>query len=115
MRYRALSPTGDYVFGKGPSIILTNTPETVGQAIYTRLRLQLGEMFFATDEGVPFTTQVIGYVDQTTRDQAFMNVILTTPNVTSILAFDSAIDPATRRYAFTATVQTAYGATTVSG
>lgn len=115
MRYRALSPTGDYVFGKGSGAILRNTPQTVGQAIYTRLRLQLGEMFYATDVGVPFTTQVIGYVNQQTRDQVFINVILNTPGVTQLVAFDSAINPATRQYAFTATVNTVYGSITVSG
>lgn len=39
MRYRVLSPTGDYTFGQGPGEFLVNSPAAVAQAIGTRLRL----------------------------------------------------------------------------
>ena len=114
MRYRTLSATGDYVFGRGPGAILTNTPQAVGQAVYTRLRLQFGEVFWASDAGVPYETDVVGYGDKRDRDALMLATILGTIGVTEVIAFDSLIDPSTRRYGFSATLNTLYGKTQVN-
>lgn len=115
MRYRALSSTGDYVFGRGAGAILVDVPQAVGQAIYTRLRLQFGEVFFAPDAGVPYETDIVGYGDKRDRDALIISTILDTRGVSELLTFDSLIDPITRRYGFSATVRTIYGIANVSG
>lgn len=113
MRYRSLSPTGDYVFGRGPGSMLVDSPQAVGQAVYTRLRLQLGEVFFAPNDGVPYETSIVGYGDKRDRDAIILATLLGTQGVSEVLEFDSQIDPTTRRYGFSATIQTIYGATTI--
>lgn len=114
MRYRALSPTGDYVFGRGPGAILTDSPQAVGQAAYTRLRLQLGEVFWSVDSGVPYETSIVGYGDKRDRDAVILATLLGTPGVTEVISFDSQIDISTRRYGFSATLQTLYGTAAVT-
>jgi hypothetical protein len=114
MIYRLEDRNGDYTFGIGDGGFLANSPQTVGQAIYTRLRLQYGEMFYATQDGVPYADSIIGYQDPSDRDSIILETILDTPNVTQVVVFDSFINPTTRIYSFTATVETTYGSTTVS-
>lgn len=114
MRYRALSSTGDYVFGRGRGAFLLDVPQAVGQAIYTRLRLQFGEVFFAPEAGVPYETDIVGFGDKRDRDALIIATILNTRGVAELLSFDSLIDPLTRRYGFSATVRTIYGVATVT-
>lgn len=114
MKYRTLSPSGDYVFGRGTGSILTDSPQAVGQAAYTRLRLQAGEVFWSVDSGVPYETNVVGYGDKRDRDAVILAALLGTQGVFEVLSFDSQIDPTTRRYGFSATLQTIYGSAQVS-
>ena len=39
MKYRKLTENGDYAFGRGGADMHADTPEAVGQAVLTRLRL----------------------------------------------------------------------------
>jgi hypothetical protein len=112
MRYRTLSPTGDYAFG-GIGQFLVNSSEAVAQAIYTRLMLWTGEWFLDTDEGTPYTQQVLGYGTQDTRDIAIKQRVLDTPGVDQILSYASSVD-AQRRMKVSMTVQTLYGTTQVT-
>ena len=93
---------------------MTDSPGAVGQAVYTRLRLQQGELFFDTSAGVPYAINIIGYGDKRDKDAIIMATILGTTGVVSLDAFDSIIDNATRRYGFTATITSLYGVTTLS-
>ena len=45
MKYRKLTENGDYAFGRGGADMHADTPEAVGQAVLTRLRLFAGEWF----------------------------------------------------------------------
>lgn len=108
MRYRILSATGDYVFGRSGEF-LVNSPQSVAQAIMTRLKLMTGEWFLDTSEGTPYDTQILGYGTQGTRDVAIQTRILDTPGVESIEEYTSSVD-ADRRMTVTARVQTIYGA-----
>jgi hypothetical protein len=117
MKYRKLDANGDYTFGQGAGEFYQNTPETVAQAIQTRLALLAGSVFWDTTAGVPYTTQIIGITNQQTRDLIFQQTILDTEGVTAIEQFNSTTNPATRVYSWQATVTTQYSADplTVSG
>ena len=53
MKYRKLTENGDYAFGRGGADMHADTPEAVGQAVLTRLRLFAGEWFVDLKEGTP--------------------------------------------------------------
>jgi hypothetical protein len=107
MRYRQLSPTGDYVFGTGTRF-LVNTPEAVAQAIRTRMSLIIGEWFLDTKEGLD-VNQILGTGTATTRDFEVQARILGTKGVKSLLSYSSNVSPS-RRFTVTANVDTVYGA-----
>lgn len=111
MRYRKLSPTGDYVFGQGGQDYYANSPEAVGQAVETRLLLATEEWFLDTTTGTPYSTQVLGKGTENLYDLAFRERIINTPGVTSITTYESALDPNTRRLTVAGTVDTLYGST----
>lgn len=109
MRYRELSPTGDYVFGRGPAEFLVNTPQTVGQAVKTRLLLLVGEWFLNVTDGTPYATKILGTNTKNTYDTAIRERILDTPGVTQITEYFSAFNSDTRALTVTATIDTIYG------
>lgn len=114
MRYRVLSADNDYTFGKGAAGFLVNTPETVAQAVATRLRLAVLEWFLDLTEGTPYATKIVGAGTAATYDDAFKQRILGTPNVLAILAYESALDGETRALTVSCLIDTAYGQTSVS-
>ncbi len=113
MRYRALTATGDYTYGRGPANFLVDTPAVVAQAVQTRLRLFLGEWFVNLGDGVPWLTQVVGKNSKTTYDQVIRQTILDTEGVSSIVSYSSSVSPQ-RRLTITAQIETIYGPTTVT-
>ena len=110
MRYRALSPTGDYVFGP-TAHFLVNTPAAVAQLIQTRLALYVGEWFLDQREGLA-KSQILGNNTQATRDPEIQQRILGTPGVKSLLSYQSAVDPQ-RNFTVSANVDTIYGEVTI--
>ena len=112
MKYRALSPTGDYVFGQGPSEFLSNSPATVAQAVRTRLLLFTGEWFLDLNEGTPYEQKILGKNTQPLYDQAFRERILGTPGVLSITDYASYLS-ADRHLSVQATIDTLYGSATI--
>lgn len=112
MRYRTLSPSGDYVFGAGPSEFLVNTPETVAQAVSTRMRLFTNEWFLDTEEGLPLSTKILGAGTQSQYDQAIQERILGTQGVISITEYASLLDQ-NRNLTVSALIETLYGPTTI--
>jgi hypothetical protein len=111
MRYRALSPTGDYQFGK-PGIILRDTPAAVAQAVKTRLALWSGTWFLDLSEGTDYIGGVVGAHTQGTRDLIVKDRILGTFGVVALLDYSSSVSE--RRFTVVATVSTAYGAATIT-
>lgn len=114
MRYRKLDENGDYTFGDQQADFYRDSPDTVGQAVLTRLRLNKGEWFVDTSDGTPWSTEVLGERTVAARDAAIKKRILGTPGVTQIDTYDSSFDPETRRLSVSATISTAYGQTTIS-
>jgi hypothetical protein len=113
MRYRKLDTNDDYVFGGGAVDFLANTPETVAQAVLTRLRLLRGEWFLDTTVGMPWLTDVLGKYTNGTYDAAIRQCMLGTRGVNEIASYSSAVDPDTRTLTVAATLSTLYGTTTL--
>lgn len=111
MRYRKLSPTGDYTFGSSQLNFLRDTPETVAQLVQTTLKLFNGEWFLNIDSGVPYFEGVLGKHTKQEADLTIQDAILNVQGVTSLDNYSSSIDPVTRKYSATGTLNTIYGPT----
>lgn len=111
MRNRAMDANGDYQFGRS-GLFLVDSPAGVAQAIKTKLLLAAGEWFLDADEGTPYSTQVLGYGTQDSRDLAMKERILATPGVVEILQYGSTV--VDRRFSVSATVSTQYGQVAVT-
>ena len=114
MRYRRLDPSGDYTFGRSQADFLIDSPETVAQAVLTRLELSTGEWFLDTSAGTPYMDQILGTGHQTTFDQAIKDRIINTPGVLGITNYVSTVDPVKRSISIVATIDTVYGSTNVT-
>lgn len=112
MRYRQLSPTGDYQFGQGQLNFLINSPEAVAQAVETYLRLWLGEWYLNINDGTPWLEGVFGYNSQAEADQTLIQTILGVQGVQDLRNWESTVDPVTRAYtSISAILDTIYGET----
>jgi hypothetical protein len=109
MRYRKLSPDWDLVVGHGSADYLRDSPETVLQAVMTRLKLFVGEWFNDTEDGTPWRTQILGKYTKTKYDSAIRRRILGTQGVTGIAEYRSAFDGEGRNLTVEAVVDTVYG------
>ncbi|KAA2237663.1 hypothetical protein [Salinarimonas soli] len=114
MLYRKLTADGDYSFGRGRADFWRDVPEAPAQAVKTRLHLERGEWFLDLDEGTPWRTRVLGRRTADTRDPVTRARILGTTGVTGISAYSSRLDRETRAFTAQATIDTAYGRTTIS-
>lgn len=115
MRYRRLDVSGDMTFGSQQADFLRNTPETVAQAVITRLKLWLGEWFIDQSEGTPFQQAVLGKHTRNSIEPAIRSRILETQGVSSIDSFDLSINADERIVTINATISTQYGAAAVQG
>lgn len=114
MRYRKLDADGDYTIGTGVDF-LVNSPETVAQAVKTRLALWRGEWFVDTRDGTPWATDILGKrLRGRSPDSAIKQRILGTEGVLSIESYSSTFDGESRRFSVTTTISTIYGTTTLS-
>lgn len=107
MKYRQEAPgSDDHQFGRAGTFLI-DSPETVAQAIKTRLQLSAGEWFLDLDEGTQYD-EVLGYNTQDSRDLAIRERILETPGVLELTEYRSSVSAA-RRFAVVAVVSTIYG------
>lgn len=113
MRYRKLSPRGDYTLGHGAADFWRDVPQAPAQAVVTRLRLLSGEWFLDLAEGTPYQTGVLGKHTQATYDPIIRDRILGTEGVTEITEYQSLFDGETRTLTITATINTVYGTATI--
>lgn len=109
MKYRKLDANDDYSFGKGKADFLANSPETVAQAVVTRLRLWRGEWFLDKTEGTPYNPSILGKHTLDSYDLAIRERILGTQGVKEILEYESHLYPETRTLTVTTTIDTIYG------
>ncbi len=111
MKYRRLTPAGDYSFGQGALEYLTDV-NAVAQAIKTRLRLLQNEWWENLTEGLPLFTRLLTARNTETAALLIRERILSTPHVTAIT--DYTAERSGNGYAFTATVETGFGKLRVS-
>lgn len=111
MRYRRMTPEGDYTFGLGKLNFLVDSSEAVAQAVMTRLRLLRGEWFLDVEEGTPYATEILGTNTRSTRDIAIRTRILATPGVIAMTAYASQLID--RNFSVQATISTSFGETTI--
>ncbi|MEQ1964662.1 hypothetical protein ABLB69_16150 [Xenorhabdus khoisanae] len=112
MRYRREGSNGDYSFGQGDNTFLINSPDTVAQAVKTRLNLWLGDWFLDVAEGTPYREAVLE--KNYSGVMAIRERILGTEGVTEIISLSTIRNPDTRKITITATINTRYGRTTVT-
>ena len=112
MRYRKLSPTGDYVFGHQQKDFYIDQPEAVAQAVLTRLELLYGEWWLDITEGTDWDRKVLGMHTIRTRDALVQARILTTPGVTTLNAYASQLIG--RAFTAQANFNTIYGQTGIT-
>lgn len=108
MRYRKVDANGDYVWGGGLNSFYINQPEAVAQAIMTRLRLQTGEWFLDTSDGIDWNTKVLGKYTESTRDPVILQRVSGTTGFLDYTDYSSQLD-ASRHFFVTMTVDTIYG------
>ena len=114
MRYRKLDSDQDYSFGHGSADFWQDVPDAPAQAVVTRLHLEQGEWFLDTSEGMPWKTRVLGKYTGPTRDVVIRSRILGSQGVTAIAAYASNLDRDTRAFGVNVTIDTQYGAATIS-
>lgn len=113
MRYRKLDANGDYSFGNNQHDFYRDVREAPAQAVMTRLHLHDGEWFLDTADGTAWNTRVLGRYTGSLHDPEIRARIVGTEKVTEITAYESRIDPNTRKLVIHATISTAYGLTKI--
>jgi hypothetical protein len=109
MRYRKLTPTGDFRFGQQQADYWIDQPEAVAQAVTTRLRLQLGEWFLDTTDGTDWRGKVLGNRTVQTRDTVIRSRVLLTPGVNTLNDYSSSAEPNSRAFSAQMTLDTIFG------
>lgn len=106
MIVRALDEVGDWSFGKGRNNYLSNNKAIV-QNISTRLKMFLGDCFFALNQGIDWFN-LLGSKNQVALELAVRSVILNTEGVTTLIDVQIELDHTTRRIRMQYTVETIY-------
>jgi hypothetical protein len=112
MKYRMLDQNDDYTFGQRNEFY--NGIEAVAQAVKTRLRLLKGEWWEDVNDGTPLFEEVEGQFlasigDIERIDLVFAERITGTQGVIEITSFESELNPNTRTYSASITMNTIYG------
>lgn len=109
MRYRKLDANYDRQFGRGVEDFWIDVPDAVGQAVYTRLKLEPGQWFLDLDDGTPWQTNVLGKYTGDTRDPVIRFRILGTQGAKEIVQYSSDLDRETREFTVDVLLDTIYG------
>lgn len=120
MRDLRLASDGDLWLGVDPETgqrvsELVGGRQQVAQHIGARLRTWLGEWFLDLRAGVDYRgTVFVKAPNVAVVNAGFREVILGTPGVTGIRAFEPLYEPRQRRYSLTFTASTTFGDVTLS-
>jgi hypothetical protein len=112
---RALSPTGEPLMGNQQNNFISDLT-AVAQIIRTRLLLFQGEWFLNLSDGLPMFNGMLGSSGDPRNLQTIIAIISqriqATPFVTSVLDVSASFQ--SRKFVFSAQVQTQFGIVTVS-
>lgn len=119
MRYRKLSPTGDYTFGQGPLNFYRDQVEAVAQAVKTRLQLYRASFWRDLNAGIPMMQGIAGTPGSPQNlagiEATLQTEIRTTEGVLALLDSSVSFDSQTREYTYQALIQTQYSTTVITG
>jgi len=90
MRMRGLDSNDDWLFGKGQNDYKLGN-DALSEDIKTRLKMFLGDCFFATDQGINWFG-LLGGKDEVSINLAVSAVILNTQNVTALKQLSLTLD-----------------------
>ena len=112
MKYRKLTDSGDYMFGRRDQFHVGSP--AVAQVVKTRLGHLQGEWWENTEDGLPLYQEILGSFHAPEQraeiiDLLFSERILNTEGVDSLIAFESEIDMQTRTYKSFCAVKTDFG------
>lgn len=113
MRYRKLTPDGDYSFGSSQLDFYRDVPEAVGQAALTRLLLWLGEWFLNIEEGTPFMQGILGKYSTQVANVTIQDRVQGTQGLVNIEEYSSVKDDENRGLSVDMEVNTIYGPTVI--
>ena len=114
MLVRALDANYEPQYGNGSLDFLTDI-DAVAQIIGTKLRLLQGEWWEDLNAGVPLFQSMLGKAGGTSAIPLILQQTITSvPYVTGINSFSGGFNPSIRTYAFSASVQTSFGAVTIT-
>jgi hypothetical protein len=111
MRVRKLDANGDMTFGSGLINFYQDEALGVAQVVKTTLLLWAGEWYLDLDAGVPYLESILGKHSQPSADAAIQYAILNVDGVTSIERYSSVVNPNTRAFSVSLTLDTIYGPT----
>jgi hypothetical protein len=113
--YLQLDAENDPIFDPGASFV---DAQAVEQAILTRLLLFEGEWWENLSEGTPMFQKILGRRASLSGQQimtlALVERVNGTPFVTVVENVSVSFDPATRKFSFSCTAQTAFGPVSIS-
>lgn len=109
MRIRRTDTTGDATFGASAANFWRDSPDGVAQAVIQRMRLWKGDWFLDRNDGLDWTSRVLGTNTQGLYDMTIRERILGTQGVLSILSYASQRNGETRALAVQVTIDTIYG------
>jgi len=103
----------DSVYGSGVDDFLFDQ-DAVAQIVQSRLRLWKGEWWENLKEGLPMFQKILGTpgTNRLIIDRLIQDRVEKTPYVTGIVYYESAIDPDSREFNCTMTINTQFGETT---
>ena len=115
MRVRKLDANGDMVFGGSQAAFYVDQAEAVGQIVYTRISLWLGQWYLNTADGTPWLTEILGKYTSDSRDPAIRKRILDAPGVLDIIGYNSQFESNNRSWHVAAGINTIFGPVTITG
>lgn len=103
---RSLSQSGDWTYGNNLSGYLVENA-AIGQDITTSIALQLGEVFWAINQGINWFSW-LGSKNPNGLNLAIASVILNRPNVLGLNAPPYVLNPVTRKFSVSWDVVTVF-------
>lgn len=111
---RNLGPNYDPLWGSGQNNYLEDLA-AVAQMLLTRLKLFQGEWWADLADGLPLFQQILGKAANVQQFNVLLaQRILGTRFVTGINSVSSSFDSVSQKFSYTASVQTQFGALTVT-
>lgn len=114
MQTFAADQNNDLYIGADGSLAIVTNLQAVLQAAQQAAQTSLGEMIYATDQGMPFfSTAWSGAPNVAQYEAALRRTLLAVPDVVGIQAVD--ITTAGNRLSYVVTIETTYGVGVLNG